>query len=300
MNITNFKEKPYFDSLPRYALPALQSAFDKALNKGFSTLAIYNGLCRDFAEVGIDKPKQHVFNDWIDGIRKKTVSRPGGAPIAEETDQPSTEPDVAAMATDTPVRDADAVMMQRRVMQSGQLRINSKYFKAEGALPGTDVLVRPDPRDANRYSMFGLDGGRYVGEALCVDAASAEPEAMPLPDEVDGTAVERDQAPTYLGNPVADPDLLVDLKRCQADNSLTYVGVDLAKGSDQSVKTFVTVDEGNLFFTAAFPAEEADTLVERMIAQAKADLTRDLEARAKRLVADRLRLLAASIEGAEQ
>lgn len=297
MNITNFKETPYFDSLPRYALPALQAAFDKALNNAFSSLAIYNGICRDFAEVGLDKPKQHVFNDWIEGIRKKTVSRPGGEPITEETDQPSTEPGVAELATDTPARDADTVMMQRRVMQSGQLRINGKYFKAEGALPGTEVLVRPDPRDANRYSMFGLDGGRYVGEAVCVDAAPAEREAMPLPAEVDGTAVEHDQAPTYLGKPVTDPDLLIDLKRRAADTSLNYVGVDLAKGSDQSVTTVVAVDEGKPFFTSIFPDEDADTLVERMIAAAKADLMRDFDAQAKRLAAERLRQLASDLEG---
>lgn len=294
MNITNFKEKPYFETLPRYALPALQSAFDKALNKGFSALAIYNGLCRDFAEVGLDKPTQHVLNEWIDGIRKKTVSRPGGEPIAEEHDQASTKPGVAPVTADTPARAADVVMMQRRVMQSGQLRINGKYFKAEGALPGTDVLVRPDPRDANRYSMFGLDGGRYVGEAVCVDAA---------PAEANGSATERDQAPTYLGNPVTDPDLLVALKKSQADNSLSYVGVDLAKGSDQSVTTVVSVKDGKPFFTPAFQAEEASTLVERMVAEAKADLIsdfmRDIDARAKRLAAEQLRLLAASLEGAQ-
>lgn len=84
MNITNFKEQPYFDSLPRYALPALRSAFDKAETNGFSALAIYNGLCRDLGEVGIEKPKQQVFNAWLDGIHKKTVVRPSGARIIDE------------------------------------------------------------------------------------------------------------------------------------------------------------------------------------------------------------------------
>lgn len=268
MNITNFKEKPYFDSLPRYALPALQSAFDKALNKGFSTLAIYNALCRDFAEVGIDKPKQHVFNDWIDGIRKKTVSRPGGEAVADDetqVDTPAADKAVTEHAADDPAKNEDTMMMQRRVTQSGQLRINSKYFEAEGVAPGTDVLVRPDPRDANRYSMFGLKDGRYVGEAVCGDVAPAEPEAAPSLTE----------------------------------DKMT-VGVDLSEGPDQSVNSVVSVKDGKPFFTSTFPAEEADTLVERMIAEAKADLMRDLEARAKRLVADRLRLLAASIEGAAQ
>lgn len=281
MNIANFKEKPYFDSLPRYALPALQAAFDKALNNAFSSLAIYNGICRDFAEVGLDKPKQHVFNDWIDGIRKKTVSRPGGEPVAEEADQPSTKPDDAPMAADAPAKAADVVMMQRRVTQSGQLRINGKYFKAEGALPGTDVLVRPDPRDANRYSMFGLDGGRYVGEAVCVDAAPAEAEAMPLPVEADATAVER--AP------------LASVTRFTADDPIeANVTVHIPAGLTRSD------DEDKPFFTSTFPAEDADTLVERMIAAAKADLMRDFDAQAKRLAADRLRQLAANLEGGAQ
>ncbi|WP_454288938.1 hypothetical protein [Rhizobium arsenicireducens] len=165
MNVTNFKEKPYFDSLPRYTLPALQAAFDKALNKGFSSLAIYNGLCRDLDEVGHEKPTQQVFNAWLDGVQKGHIARPGGARIV---------------------------------------------------------------------------------------AAEAE---------------------------------------------TVVTGVDLATGPDLSVTTVVTVEGGKPFFTPVFPAEEAGTLVERMIAEAKADLSRDLEGRAKRLVAERLRLLAASIEG---
>ncbi|MBW8319774.1 MAG: hypothetical protein K0M49_16450 [Arenimonas sp.] len=270
MNITNFQEKPYFESLPRYALPALQTAFDKALNPAFSSLAIYNGLCRDFAEVGIEKPKQHVFNDWIDGIRKKTVSRPGGEAVAEgETpaDTPAADNVVAPVADDDTAKNGDTMMMQRRVTQSGQLRINGKYFKAEGVAPGTDVLVRPDPRDPNRYSMFGLKDGRYVGEAVCSDVAPAEPEAMPSTLGRCITAVEREPLPPGV--------------------------VDVTAVEPQ-------VDEAKPFFTPAFPAEETGTLVERMIAETKADLMRDIDARAKRLVADRLRLLADTIEGAHQ
>lgn len=262
MNITNFQEKPYFESLPRYALPALQTAFDKALNPAFSSLAIYNGLCRDFAEVGIEKPKQHVFNDWI-GIHKKTVSRPGGPAIAEG-ETPADTP--AVEDADAPVADENIMMIQRRVTQSGQLRINGKYFKAEGVTPGTDVLVRPDPRDPNRYSMFGLKDGRYVGEAIC-DVAPAEPEAMPSTLGRCITAVEREPLPPGV--------------------------VDVTAVEPQ-------VDEAKPFFTPAFPAEETGTLVERMIAETKADLMRDIDARAKRLVADRLRLLADTIEGAHQ
>lgn len=171
MNVTNFKEKPYFDSLPRYTLPALQAAFDKAESKNFSGLAIYNGLCRDLDEVGHEKPTQQVFNTWLDGVQKGHIARPGGAKIG---------------------------------------------------------------------------------------AAEAE---------------------------------------------TVVTGVDLATGPDQSVTTAVLVNEGKPFFTPAFPAEEASTLVERMIAEAKADLIsdfmRDIDARAKRLAAEQLRLLAASLEGAQ-
>lgn len=168
MNVTNFKEKPYFDSLPRYTLPALQAAFDKAESKNFSGLAIYNGLCRDLDEVGHEKPTQQVFNGWLDGVQKGHIARPGGARIV---------------------------------------------------------------------------------------AAEAE---------------------------------------------TVVTGVDLSEGPDQSMTSIVSVKDGKPFFTTAFPAEEADTLVERMIAEAKADLMRDIDTRATRLVAERLRLLADTIEGAHQ
>lgn len=83
MNITNHKEKPFFDSLPRWTLPALQAAYDKASAKTFSALAIYNGLCRDLEEVGHEKPTQPVFNAWLDGVQKGQITRPGGAEVPE-------------------------------------------------------------------------------------------------------------------------------------------------------------------------------------------------------------------------
>lgn len=85
MNITNFKEKPYFESLPRWALPALQAAYDKASAKTFSALAVYNGLCRDLDEVGHEKPTQPVFNAWFDAVQQGQITRPGAAKVPEET-----------------------------------------------------------------------------------------------------------------------------------------------------------------------------------------------------------------------
>lgn len=244
MNVTNFKEKPYFDSLPRYTLPALQAAFDKAESKSFSGLAIYNGLCRDLDEVGHEKPTQQVFNAWLDGVQKGQIARPGGAKISEEqpTDPSDDHSDHGEYPTDAKVR---------RVTRSGEIRIDGVFFKAGDVPPGTDVVVRADPRDENRFAMFGLKDRKYLGEAV----------------------------------------------RQGPNDKAVVTGVDLATGPDLSATTVVTFEDGKPFFTPMFPAEEADTLVERMIAEAKADLSRDLEGRAKRLVAERLRLLAASIEG---
>jgi hypothetical protein len=77
MNITNHTQKPYFERLPRYALPGLQAAWDKAKAKSFGTLAIYTSFCRDMDEVGVEKPSKPIMTDWISQIQMGLVGRPG-------------------------------------------------------------------------------------------------------------------------------------------------------------------------------------------------------------------------------
>ena len=78
MNITNHQEKPYFDRLPRYALPALQAAFDKAQGKQFGTVAIHQGFCRDMDEIGCEKPSKPAMTQWIAQVQEGSITRPGG------------------------------------------------------------------------------------------------------------------------------------------------------------------------------------------------------------------------------
>lgn len=77
MNTVNLKQKPFFDRLPRYALPALQAAWDQAASKGFGTLAIFNGFCRSMNEVGHEAPTRAAMSQWIADVQAGKVDRPG-------------------------------------------------------------------------------------------------------------------------------------------------------------------------------------------------------------------------------
>lgn len=91
MNITNHNQLPYFERLPRYALPGLQAAWDKAKNKTFGTLAIYTGFCRDMDEVGVENPSKPIMTDWIGQVQAGLIGRPGTpdefAQLAEITEE---------------------------------------------------------------------------------------------------------------------------------------------------------------------------------------------------------------------
>lgn len=181
MNRRNPREIPYFDNLPARATPALQAAFDKAVEGQFGTSVIHRLFCNDISRLGIDPPLQPVMSQWIDNVRKGDVFRPGGE---AKTKRPTTpkEQEVLAIADDL---------------------------------------------------------GPYIAGILAAGTTDARPE-------------------------------------------------------EPGMKT--------PFFTPEFPAEEGTdptaALVDGMLRDAKAQLTRDFEAEAKRMVAQRLRDLANTLEGA--
>lgn len=92
-----------------------------------------------------------------------------------------------AAASTTPiqtvdVRALDVLLMpvvgnngQRRTTKFG-IRIDHYHYLAATILPGTDVFVRRDPIDMGRVHAFSLDGGEYLGEALCPELAGIHPE----------------------------------------------------------------------------------------------------------------------------
>ncbi|MGD9476112.1 DDE-type integrase/transposase/recombinase [Shinella sp. G-2] len=63
----------------------------------------------------------------------------------------------------------------RRVTKFG-IRIDHYHYIAATILPGTDVFVRRDPNDMGRVHAFTLDGGTYLGEAICAELAGIHPE----------------------------------------------------------------------------------------------------------------------------
>lgn len=109
MNITNHTAKPYFERLPRYALPAAQAAWDKAKARNFGTLAIYTGFCRDMDEVGYEKPSKPVMTDWIGQIQVGLIPRPGSKDDAWSALADTTEEAVKADLSDdaSPVADQE-------------------------------------------------------------------------------------------------------------------------------------------------------------------------------------------------
>lgn len=95
MNAVNHTTLPYFERLPRYALPALQASWDQANGRAFGTLAIYNGFCRSMKEVGFDAPLKPEFSQWIADVQAGNIPRPGRTtPAEEEASSPVAAPEV--------------------------------------------------------------------------------------------------------------------------------------------------------------------------------------------------------------
>lgn len=76
----------YFDNLPRYALPALQAAYDRVITRQYKTQAIHTGLKKDFAEIGVEEPTFAILNRWIEGVLSGHIERPL-APAEKSTPQ---------------------------------------------------------------------------------------------------------------------------------------------------------------------------------------------------------------------
>ncbi|MFC6444598.1 DDE-type integrase/transposase/recombinase [Shinella zoogloeoides] len=93
---------------------------------------------------------------------------------------------VAASST-TPIRTIDERALDvllmpavgndgRRTVTKFGIRIDHRHYLAASILPGTEVFVRRDPNDMGRVHAFSLDGGTYLGEALCPELAGVHPE----------------------------------------------------------------------------------------------------------------------------
>ncbi|MBP1862175.1 hypothetical protein [Rhizobium herbae] len=91
----------YFENLPRYALPALQTAFDRTKSRQYKSQAIHTGLKRDLHELGVEPPTFPILNEWIDGILHGRIERPLGAIAtnAEPATSPTAEPAPAELFT---------------------------------------------------------------------------------------------------------------------------------------------------------------------------------------------------------
>lgn len=77
---------PYFDNLPPAALPALQAAWDKVMEK-FSMTAIFDGFSRDMNELKHIAPTRPECNDWVNAVRNGHVDRPTALTMAATEDE---------------------------------------------------------------------------------------------------------------------------------------------------------------------------------------------------------------------
>lgn len=99
---------PYFDNLPGGALPALQAAWDKAMEK-FSMTAIFDSFSRDMNELKYVAPTRPECNDWVNAVRSGRVERPtalAGGAEAEALAPPPT-PETGHVAAVPLVADED-------------------------------------------------------------------------------------------------------------------------------------------------------------------------------------------------
>ncbi|UVK45342.1 DDE-type integrase/transposase/recombinase [Mesorhizobium sp. AR07] len=66
----------------------------------------------------------------------------------------------------------------RRIVQKQGIEINRYHYMPERIMPGTEVLVRMNTEDLGRVHAFTLDGGEYLGDAICPELSGLNPQQV--------------------------------------------------------------------------------------------------------------------------
>jgi hypothetical protein len=65
-----------------------------------------------------------------------------------------------------------------RTMTKFGVREDHHFYRAGWIMPGDEVLCRMDPNDKGKMYLFEVDGGKYLGEAICPELAGIHPETF--------------------------------------------------------------------------------------------------------------------------
>lgn len=149
MNITNVKELPYFDRLPRFAMPALQAAWDRAHHHTVSDHAIYIGFCKDMEFIGYEKPTKPAMNEWIGKVEQGLIPRP----LASEDDKIQEVVEAAQVQDITGLEEALSASIADEVPKQSDL--TQPFFSP--AFPAEIAPVEPMAKDLRAISTKMLD-----------------------------------------------------------------------------------------------------------------------------------------------
>lgn len=58
------------------------------------------------------------------------------------------------------------------------VREDHAFYRAGWMMPGQEVLCRMDPNDKGKMYLFEVDGGKYLGDAICPELAGIHPETF--------------------------------------------------------------------------------------------------------------------------
>lgn len=140
---------PYFDNLPPAALPALQAAWDKVMEK-FSMTAVFEGFSRDMNELKYVAPTRPECNDWVNAVRNGLVERPTAAamraaseaftPLTPETFPSAAQPDGGAMSDFVPGLPPAAVI-EFLGEKEAEADVVGKLRTVRDEAPETDITV---------------------------------------------------------------------------------------------------------------------------------------------------------------
>lgn len=154
-------ENSYFDDLPRYALPALQAAWDLAHGRQFGTNSIYKIFTRDMDEINVTPPSKPELSAWIERVQAGLIERPG-RPLEETADDDAdqTGVEIGQPDTDAPIAAAPEIAQPDRI-DTGEAGEISDIAGIQIPQPATEAW--PDtPR---------LDGEALKLRALAISAS---------------------------------------------------------------------------------------------------------------------------------
>lgn len=224
---------------------------------------------------------QHYVDEWAEVSYQH---RPH-AGLRARKDLIRRTPFQAALVSTKPIRTVDERALDlllmpvasnggRRTVGKRGVEVSYYHYMPNAVMPGVEVLVRMDTEDLGRAYLFSLDGGQFLGDAICPELSGRDPRQVAAERKAAARAYhERETAPIRKtmkqierGGPLIDP--MLEVARRDAPNVIPLPKRTEAHSTPQIAAAIEAMGKRTNPSRPLTPAEEAERA--RMIADDEA------------------------------